>query len=86
LICLSVASCAPTPAVKTQTVTVYQPTYVAIPDGLLCPNATPNPCQMPAFPETLNNGTLASYVLALQTALKIDINKLEKIQALQPKP
>jgi len=41
---------------------------------------------MPAFPETLNNGTLASYVLALQTALKIDINKLEKIQALQPKP
>jgi len=39
---------------------------------------------MPTFPETLNNGTMATYVLALQTALKIDIDHLHKIAQLQP--
>jgi hypothetical protein len=39
---------------------------------------------MPAFPDVLTNASLASYTLALQTALKIDIEKLSKIQALQP--
>ena len=39
---------------------------------------------MPAFPVELTNAAWAQYTLDLQTALKIDIDKLTKIQAIQP--
>lgn len=40
---------------------------------------------MPSFPSDFTYGTWAQYTLDLQTALKIDIDKLDKIRALQPK-
>ena len=56
------------------------PVYVALPKAL----TTPVP--MPSFPVELTNAAWAQYTLDLQTALKIDIDKLNKIQALQPAP
>ena len=57
---------------------VKVPVYVALPRAL----TTPAP--MPAFPVELTNADWAQYTLDLQTALKIDIDKLTKIQAIQP--
>lgn len=79
LILLCLSSCAQT-AVRTEAVTVKVPSYVALPSALIDPEP------MPPFPDILTNGSLASYTLALQTALKIDIDKIQKIGALQPKP
>ncbi len=67
-----------TPAVKTQVITVKTPVYVALPRAL----TTPVP--MPAFPVELTNAAWAQYTLDLQAALKVDIDKLDKIQALKP--
>ena len=53
--------------------------YVALPQGLT--TAAP----MPAFPVELTNATWAQYTLDLQTALKINVDKLTKIRSLQPK-
>ena len=72
------SSCATTPAVRTETVTVKVPVYVQLPRALTAP------APMPMFPVELTNGAWAQYTLDLQTALKIDIDKLTKIQALQP--
>lgn len=55
------------------------PVYVALPSEL----TTFEP--MPAFPSDFTNDAWVAYTMALQTALKIDIDKLTKIQALQPK-
>ena len=74
---LSLVACAPV-AIKTVPVTVYRPTYVALPSELTL--AAP----LPKFPDVLTNGSLADYVQELQLALKIDINKLEQIHKLQP--
>jgi len=60
-------------------VTVNVPVYVALPAALT------GAATMPAFPVELTNAALAQYTLDLQTALKIDIDKLSKIRALQPK-
>lgn len=40
---------------------------------------------MPAVPAVLTNGTLAEYVVRLQTALRLNIDKLNRISRLQPK-
>ncbi|OYV74575.1 MAG: hypothetical protein B7Z66_15955 [Chromatiales bacterium 21-64-14] len=39
---------------------------------------------MPAFPADFTNGAWTQYTLDLQTALKIDIDKLGKIKGVQP--
>jgi len=39
---------------------------------------------MPVFPLKFTNAAWAQYTLDLQTAIKIDIDKLTKIQAIQP--
>lgn len=54
------------------------PVYVALPSNLT--KVEP----MPAFPADFTNGAWTQYTLDMQTALKIDIDKLTKIQALQP--
>jgi hypothetical protein len=51
--------------------------YVSLPQEL----TTPVP--MPLFPVELTNAAWAQYTLDLQTALKIDIDKLSKIKAIQ---
>jgi hypothetical protein len=40
---------------------------------------------MPAVPDVLTNGTLVEYVIRLQTALRLDADKLNRISRLQPK-
>lgn len=72
--------CATAPVVRTETVKVNVPTYVALPAELTA--AAP----MPAFPANVTNGALVSYVLALQDAFQLDAAKLDKIHALQPEP
>jgi hypothetical protein len=74
------ASCATTPPTRTETVEVKVPVYVALPSAL----TTGAP--IPAFPATLTNAAWLQYTLDLQTALKIDDDKLIKVQALQPMP
>lgn len=76
LSCL-LASCASSPAVRTETVTVKVPSYVALPTELL------RPCTVD-MPAVWTNGSLADYVLRLQACLKQDADKLERIKRLQP--
>ena len=72
-------SCANQPAIRTEAVTVKVPSYTAMPAALTAP------VPMPFFPQTLTNGSLADYVLALQAALHQANGQLSKIQSLQPK-
>lgn len=76
---LSLISCTPTPAIRTEAVKVAVPVYVSLAPELIAS------APMPTFPVELTNAALAQYTLDLQTALKIDIDKLSKIRALQPK-
>ena len=69
----------PTPVVRTERVTVRVPSYVALPSNLT------TVYQPPMFPVELTNATWLQYTLDLQTALKINVDKLTKIRSLQPK-
>ena len=73
-------SCAQAPVVRTQTVEVRVPSYVALPAELTAP------APWPEAPAVWTNASLAQYVLDLQSALKQDVDKLDKIHALQPEP
>ena len=76
---LWLTGCATTPKpIEVRSVMVQVPVYVALPSDL----TTFEP--MPAFPADFTNDAWVTYTMALQTALKIDIDKLTKIQAIQP--
>lgn len=69
--------CSQRAAVRTETITVKVPTYVALPDELV------KPCAV-SLPNQWTNGALADYVLRLQACLRQDADKLERIKRLQP--
>ncbi len=71
-------SCANQPAIRTQTVSVNVPVYVALPATLTAPVV------FPGFPTTVTNASLADYILSLQASLKQANGQLSKIQSLQP--
>ena len=77
LACLIPLSACSPKAVRTETVEVKVPAYVALPTDLL------RPCTVD-MPAVWTNGTLADYVLRLQACLKQDADKLERIKRLQP--
>lgn len=77
LACLiPLCACSPK-AVRTETVTVKVPSYVALPTELL------RPCTVD-MPAVWTNGSLADYVLRLQACIRTDTDKLTRIQKLQP--
>ena len=75
LACL-LASCASSPPVRTETVTVSQPVIVAVPKALTAPVAKP---QL----KGIDNYALTEYILALQAALDEANAKLVQIAALK---
>lgn len=70
------ASCAK-PIVRTETVTVHTPVYIALPADLL------RPCVVDV-PTTWTNGSLAEYAIQLRTCLNVVNDQLSRIQKLQP--
>lgn len=75
LACL-LTSCASSPAVRTQTVTIHDPVIVPVPRALTAPVPRPKL-------KGDDNGSLAQYILALQSALDAANARLEKIAGLQ---
>jgi hypothetical protein len=73
---LLLSSCAQGP-VRTETVTVRVPVYVALPADLLLP------CYV-TLPDVLTNGSMAEYAVNLQACVRTDADKLIKIRGLQP--
>lgn len=73
LACL-LTSCASSP-VRTQTVTIHDPVIVPVPKALT------TPVQRPKLAGD-DNGSLAQYILALQSALDAANARLEKIAGL----
>lgn len=65
------------PAVRTESIEVKTPVYVALPTDLL------SPCTVD-LPDAWTNGTLADYALRLQACIRVDTDKLKRIQKLQP--
>lgn len=65
------------PAVRTESIEVKTPVYVAMPTDLL------SPCTVD-MPATWTNSTLADYALRLQVCVRVDTDKLERIRKLQP--
>lgn len=64
--------------VRTETVTVKVPVYVALPTELL------RPCVVD-MPATWTNGTLLDYVIQIKACLEESNDKLIRIRGLQPK-
>lgn len=79
LLCLSLclASCASKP-VRTQTVEVKVPVYVALPTELL------RPCTV-GIPNIWTNGSLIEYTLHIKSCLDETNDKLIRIRGLQPR-
>lgn len=71
------ASCASSPAVRTETVTVKVPSYVALPTDLL------RPCFVDT-PATWTNGALVEYAIQIKVCLAASNDKLMRIKRLQP--
>lgn len=77
LACLiPLCACSPK-AVRTETVEVKVPAYVALPTDLL------RPCTVD-MPATWTNGSLVEYAIRLQSCLAATNDKLAKIRGLQP--
>ena len=66
------------PAIRTETVTVKVPVYVALPTELT------RPCFVD-MPATWTNGTLLDYVIQIKACLEESNDKLIRIRGLQPK-
>ena len=73
---LSLTACAK-PVIRTETVEVRVPVYVALPTDLL------HPCFVDV-PATWTNGALIEYAIHLKTCLAASNDKLIRIKALQP--
>ena len=73
---LMLCACSPK-AVRTETVTVRVPTYIALPTDLL------RPCTVD-MPATWTNGALLDYALQLKACLDATNDKLNRIRGLQP--
>ena len=71
------ASCASSPAVRTEPVTVKVPSYVALPTELL------RPCTVD-MPAVWTNGALLDYALQIKACLSASNDKLNRIRGLQP--
>lgn len=77
LACLiPLCACSPK-AVRTETVTVKVPSYVALPTDLL------RPCTVD-MPAVWTNGTLVEYALQIKACLNASNDKLNRIRGLQP--
>ena len=74
---LALCGCSPKVAVRTETIKVPTPVYVALPDELL------RTCVV-SLPEPLTNGLLVEYAIGLQACLAASNDKLERIKKLQP--
>ena len=78
LACLiPLCGCSPR-AVRTETVTVHTPVYVALPTELL------RPCIVD-MPATWTNGSLLDYVIQIKACLEESNDKLIRVRELQPK-
>ena len=66
------------PAIRTETIEVKTPVYIALPTGLT------RPCVVD-MPATWTNGSLLDYALQLRACLATSNDKLGRIQGLQPK-
>lgn len=75
---MSLTACTPQPVIRTETVTVKVPAYVALPDSLTAPVSVPELKDKPT------NGDLAQYALECITELKKANVKFEAIQKAQP--
>ena len=73
---LLLTACART-AVRTETIKVPTPVYVALPAELL------RTCVV-SLPDPLTNGLLVEYAIGLQACLAASNDKLERIRKLQP--
>lgn len=73
---LLLCGCSPRTAVRTETVTVHTPVYVALPPELL------RTCDV-SLPGPLTNGLLVEYTIGLQVCLDASNDKLERIRKLQ---
>ena len=88
---LSLTACAK-PAIRTETVTVKVPVFVAMPAEFFEPCMVPDPnhpkvliaFNAAALPDPLTNGALALYVINLETCLAASNDKLQRIKKLQP--
>lgn len=65
------------PAIRTETVEVKTPVYVALPTELM------RPCFVD-MPATWTNGALVEYAIRLKTCLSASNDKLARIRGLQP--
>ena len=65
------------PAVRTESIEVKTPVYVAMPTDLL------SPCTVD-MPATWTNGTLIEYALQIKACLAASNDKLIRIRKLQP--
>ena len=74
---LCLASCASKPAIRTETVRVNVPAYIALPTDLL------RPCIVDV-PATWTNGSLIDYAIRLKSCLATANDQLTKIRGLQP--
>jgi hypothetical protein len=72
------ASCASKPVVRTETVTVHTPVYIAIPAELT------QICTV-ALPQVWKNSALADYAILLSICLNTVNNQLYSISKLQPR-
>jgi len=75
---LALCGCSPKVAVRTETVTVRTPVYVALPAELL------RTCDV-SLPQPLTNGLLVEYAAGLQVCLGATNDKLTRIRTLQPR-
>ena len=73
---LSLTACAK-PAIRTETVTVRVPTYIALPTDLL------RPCTVD-MPQVWTNGSLLDYAIQIKACLDATNDKLIRIRGLQP--
>lgn len=88
---LSLTACAGT-AVRTKTVEVKVPVFVALPTEFFKPCMVPDPnnpkvlieFNAAALPAPLTNGALALYVINMQTCLASSNDRLNRIRGLQP--
>ena len=88
---LSLTACAK-PAIRTETVEVKVPVFVALPTEFFKPCMVPdphNPVRLIVFnptalPDPLTNGTLALYTINLRTCLATADGRLNRIKGLQP--
>ena len=77
LFLLTLCACSPRTAVRTETIKVPTPVYVALPDDLL------RTCVV-SLPDPLTNGLLIEYAIGLQACLAASNDKLQRIKKLQP--